>query len=919
MLQQWVILLIAFCYLGVLFAIAYFGDRRADMGRSIISNPYIYTLSIAVYCTAWTFYGSVGRASAGGVGFLPIYLGPTLMAALWWFVLRKIIRITKTHRITTIADFIASRYGKSSLIGGLVTVIAVVGIMPYISLQLKAVSTSFTVLHMYPDMASISAAGGASMWHDTALYVALIMAAFSILFGTRHIYAAERHEGMVSAIAFESVVKLFAFSAVGIFVTYSIFAGPGDLFGSAMEFPKLKKLMGFEALGGGYPTWLTLTFLSMMAIMFLPRQFQVLVVENVNEEHLKKATWLFPLYLFAINLFVLPISLAGLQWFPEGAVDPDTFVLTLPLANHKELLALFVFLGGLSAATGMVIVATIALSTMVCNDLVMPVLLRIRALQREDLSRLLLSIRRGSIIIILLLGYSYFRLIGESYALVTIGLVSFAAAAQFAPPILIGIYWKGASQKGAMAGLLAGFLMWTYTLLLPSFAISGWIPTRFLAEGPFGVGLLAPYQLFGLDMFDPITHSVFWSMLVNIGFLVGVSLFDRMGAMEQLQASRFVDIFTEGVVAREARLWSGTSTVAELKSLVARLLGQGRAEAVFAEYARERRVTLGAEVQADAELVEFAERELSGAIGAASARVMVSSVVKGEALSMEGVMKILDETSQVIEYSHRLEQKSRELEEATKELKEANERLKELDRMKDEFVSVVSHELRTPLTAIRALTEILHDNPDMASQERQKFLANVVTETERLTRLTNQVLDIAKIESGRADWMLERVDVHEVIDAALGATSQLFLENSVSLNRELPARHVHVIADSDRLMQVVINLLSNAVKFCEPDVGRVDIRLFSADGEAHIEVSDNGPGIPPDEQGQIFDKFHQIRDKYEGKPMGSGLGLAICQRIVENLGGRIWVVSDEGEGATFIFTLPLAVDEMEGPSSPTPA
>jgi signal transduction histidine kinase len=298
---------------------------------------------------------------------------------------------------------------------------------------------------------------------------------------------------------------------------------------------------------------------------------------------------------------------------------------------------------------------------------------------------------------------------------------------------------------------------------------------------------------------------------------------------------------------------------------------------------------------------------------------MVSSVVKGEALSMEGVMKILDETSQVIEYSHRLEQKSRELEEATKELKEANERLKELDRMKDEFVSVVSHELRTPLTAIRALTEILHDNPDMASQERQKFLANVVTETERLTRLTNQVLDISKIESGRADWMLERVDVHEVIEAALAATSQLFLENSVSLNKDLPPRHVHVIADSDRLIQVVINLLSNAVKFCEPDVGRVDIRLFSADGEAHIEVSDNGPGIPPEEQGQIFDKFHQIRDKYEGKPMGSGLGLAICQRIVENLGGRIWVVSEEVEGATFIFTLPLAVDEMKESSSPASA
>jgi signal transduction histidine kinase len=273
----------------------------------------------------------------------------------------------------------------------------------------------------------------------------------------------------------------------------------------------------------------------------------------------------------------------------------------------------------------------------------------------------------------------------------------------------------------------------------------------------------------------------------------------------------------------------------------------------------------------------------------------------------------------VIEYSHRLEQKSRELEAATKELKEANERLKELDRMKDEFVSVVSHELRTPLTAIRALSEILHDNPDMASQERQKFLANVVTETERLTRLTNQVLDIAKIESGRADWMMERVDVHEVIEAALSATSQLFLENSVSLIKELPVRGVHVVADRDRLMQVVINLLSNAVKFCEPKTGRVDIRLFSSDGEAHIEVSDNGPGIPTDEQERIFDKFHQIRDKYAGKPVGSGLGLAICQRIVENLGGRIWVVSDGGEGATFTFTLPLAGDEIQKSSSPTPA
>jgi Na+/proline symporter/signal transduction histidine kinase len=904
MLQEWFILFIAFCYLSLLFAIAYFGDKRADAGRSIISNPYIYTLSIAVYCTAWTFYGSVGRAAQTGVGFLPIYLGPTLIAALWWSVLRKIIRITKVHRITTIADFIASRYGKSSLMGGLVAIIAVVGIMPYISLQLKAVSTSFNVLHLSFDSALNATSHITIWWKDTALYVAMIMAIFSILFGTRHIDATERHEGMVAAIAFESVVKLLAFTSVGIFATFFLFDGPGELFSRAVGQPDLRRLFGLETMTGGYTNWLTLTFLSMMAIMFLPRQFQVLVVENVNEAHLRKATWLFPLYLLAINIFVLPISFAGLLSFPGGAVDPDTFVLALPLTNRQELMALFVFLGGLSAATGMVIVATIALSTMVCNDLVMPVLLRIRALRSEDLSRILIAIRRGSIIGVLLLGYLFFRFTGESYALVTIGLMSFAAAAQFAPPILIGIYWKGASKKGAIAGLMGGFLMWAYTLLLPSFAKSGWLPTSFITEGPFGIKLLAPYTLFGLDMFDILTHSVFWSMLVNIGFLVSVSLFDRQGAFEQLQAKLFVDVFRKGIEPRDTRLWSGTSTVAEIKDLVTRLVGPIRSERAFAEYEKKRGVKLDINALSDANLVEFAERELSGAIGSASARVMVSSVVKGEALSMEGVMKILDEASQVIEYSHKLEQKSLELETASMELREANERLKELDRMKDEFVSIVSHELRTPLTAIRALTEILHDNPELDREKSQQFLGNVVKEAERLSRLINQVLDMAKIEAATAEWVREEADLRELVEEGLGITGQLFIEQSVALNKELPSKPVLVTVDRDRLMQVVINLLSNAVKFCDKDSGLVTVKMLSDHGEARVEVTDNGPGIPTVEKDKIFDKFHQIKDRTKGKPMGSGLGLSISQRIIEHHGGKIWVESSRNGGATFIFTLP---------------
>ena len=913
MLKDWVILAVALAYLGILFAIAYYGDKRADTGRSIISNPYIYTLSIAVYCTAWTFYGSVGRASVTGPGFLPIYLGPTLMVALWWLVLRKIVRIAKVHRITSIADFIGSRYGKSALLGGLVTVIAVVGIMPYISLQLKAVSTSFNVIHRYPEIVA-TPPESLPVLGDTALYVALTLAAFTIVFGTRHIDVTERHEGMVAAIAFESIVKLLAFLAVGVFVTFGLFEGPADLFSKAAQDPALAKLMSLEAVSGGAGTWIALTFLAMMAIMFLPRQFQVAVVENVNEEHIKKAVWLFPLYLLVINLFVLPIAFGGALRFPDGTADPDMYVLTLPMAEHHEGLALFVFLGGLSAATGMVIVATIALSTMVCNDLVMPVLLRIRSLrlsERRELSGLLLFIRRGSIVVVLLLGYLYVRLIGESYALVTIGLVSFAAAAQFAPPILFGIYWRGASRQGAIAGLLAGFTVWIYTLLLPGFAKSGWVPLGFVEDGLYGLALLKPYALFGLSGLDPITHAVFWSMLANIGCLVGVSLFTRQAPIERVQAALFVDVFHAAIKGDETHFWRGTATVAELHALVTRFLGHRRADEAFADCAALRGVNSPDELTADPRLVDRVERLLAGAIGAASARVVVSSTVKGEALSIEGVMQILDETSQVMEYSHRLEQKSRELEAATEELRAANERLQELDRLKDDFVSTVSHELRTPLTSIRAFSEILRDNPEMAVDQRGGFLDIVVKETERLTRLIDEVLDVAKIESERMEWHMERLDFRELVTDAVAAVSQLFNENQVRLFYQLPERPSLIQGDRDRLMQVLINLLSNANKFSAQREGKVELYLTQLDGRLRVDVTDQGPGIAADEVPRIFEKFHQVSDPQRGKPKGTGLGLAISQRIVEHHRGRIWARSQLGRGTTISFEIPADLDRGE--------
>jgi Na+/proline symporter/signal transduction histidine kinase len=909
MLHSTTIILISFAYLGLLFAIAYYADQRADAGRPIIASPYIYSLSLAVYATAWTFYGSVGRAASDGVGFLPIYIGPTLMIALWWVVLRKILRISKRNRITSLADFVASRYGKSALLGGLVTVIAVVGILPYISLQLKAVSSSFTILVQYPLIIMPAEVGAAPIREDTALWVALILAAFTIAFGTRHLDAAEHHQGMVAAIAFESLVKLLAFLAVGVFVTFGVYNGFGDVFARAAAEPALRAMMTpLEGVAGGYSNWVWLTILSMMAIMFLPRQFQVAVIENVDEKHLNKAIWLFPCYMLAINVFVLPIAFGGLLRFPDGSVDADAFVLTLPMAEKQELLALLVFIGGLSAATGMVIVETIALSTMVCNDLVMPVLLRLRRLrlnERPDLTGLLLGIRRGAIVLILLLGYLYFKLAGEAYALVSIGLISFAAVAQFAPAILGGIFWKGGTRAGALSGLIAGFAVWLYTLFIPALARSEWLPIGLLEHGPFGIALLKPLQLFGLTGLDQINHAMIWSMIANIGAYVGVSLAVSPSADEHRQASLFVDVFRLSGEEGGARFWRGTASVPELYNLLTRFLGSASADSAFAEYASGRGLRWPDErLAADADLVHYVEVQLAGAIGAASARVMVGSVVKEEALTINEVREILDEASQVVVYSHRLEQKSRELEAATAELREANERLKELDRLKDEFVSTVTHELRTPLTSIRAFTEILLDDPEVELGQRRKFLGIITKETERLTRLINQVLDLAKIESGKAEWVESAVDMREVISDTLAAMGQLFKEKNIMVEARLPEKVSPVAADLDRMIQVMLNLLSNAVKFCDAVSGRIELSLAEHEGCLRVDVRDNGRGISPEDQGEIFSKFHQVGDTLTGKPHGSGLGLHISRQIVEHFGGKMWVESDIGRGACFSFTLP---------------
>jgi signal transduction histidine kinase len=567
----------------------------------------------------------------------------------------------------------------------------------------------------------------------------------------------------------------------------------------------------------------------------------------------------------------------------------------------------------------MVIVATIALSTMVCNDLVMPALFRLfeqRLAGRSDLTSLLLGIRRAAIVVVLLLSYLYLAAVGETYHLVTIGLVSFCGAAQLAPVMLFAIFWRGGTRNAAFAGLTAGFAVWLYTLLLPGFAKSGILPHSFVDDGPFAIALLKPYALFGLDWLDNISHSLFWSMVFNVSAFLAVALNERQSRIERIQATVFVEAFSLQPQARmegAAHFSRGGASVENLRQLAAKFVGEERAAEAFSAHARQQGLSSAKNLLADTGLIRMVERLVAGSIGAASARAAIASAVKAEQVNLEEIMEILDETSHVLEYSRQLEQKSRELEVASRELKAANDQLREADHLKDEFMSTVSHELRTPLTSIRSFSEILQDDPEMPEDQRNQFLGIIVSESERLTRLINQVLDLAKIEAGRMQWHIRDIDVPGIVREATASLKPIFNRDGVKLNVVSPPTDLPPVrADGDRLIQVLINLISNAEKFCPKPGGQVDIVLRREDDMARVSVIDNGPGIPAADRAAIFDKFYQVKDRQagSGNPLGTGtgLGLAICERIVSQFGGRIWVDAraDATTGSEFTFTVPLA-------------
>jgi Na+/proline symporter/signal transduction histidine kinase/CheY-like chemotaxis protein len=638
MVQGWAVLGMAFLYLLALFAVASYGDRRR---HGSTSRPNIYALSMAIYCTTWTFFGSVGLAATSGLSFLAIYAGPIALMVVGYPLVSRIIRLSKEERITSVADFLGARYGKSMLVAAVATVIAVVGTVPYIALQLKAVSNSVSTLishySLVPDQ-EFFALG------EISILISITLAVFTILFGTRHADATEHQDGLMLAVAVESVVKLAAFLLVGIFVTFFLFGGIGDLASRGLANPQFQQTIsrGFD-LGN----FAVLTLLSTLVFLLLPRQFHVTVVENHSESEVRRARWFFPLYLVLINIFVIPIAVAGLVVFGTS-VNPDDYVLLLPTGNGNDLISMFAFLGGLSAGAAMVVVACVALAIMISNDLVLPIILRGQATGRvaaqANMEQLILRIRRTAILVLLFLGYAYYRAADNSQALAAIGLVSFAAIAQLAPAFFGGLFWQEANARGAIAGMVCGFLVWAYTLLLPTLLV----PEHWLvAQGPLASGLLRPSALFYLD-FSPLTNGVLWSLTANTLAFVLASQSRRLTLSEKAQASVFVSRRRTPPLSR--RGGDLHTTVGELTSTVSRYLGTRRAERAFDTYWRDSGLRPKPSEPVDPALLSYSEQLLASAIGASSSRLVHTLLIKRYDTAPADI-KLLDQASEALRYN----------------------------------------------------------------------------------------------------------------------------------------------------------------------------------------------------------------------------------------------------------------------------
>ncbi|MEQ8225238.1 MAG: histidine kinase dimerization/phospho-acceptor domain-containing protein, partial [Candidatus Eremiobacterota bacterium] len=774
------IIIVLVAYMVLLFFMAMGVEKKFAAQSGIVNNALVYSLSLTVYCTTWAYYGSIGKAATSGMLFVTFFLGPTLAFILGWVILRKLIRIKTARKITSIADFISARYGKSQLIAAIVTSIALIGISPYIALQLKSLISTFKIITASnnPDI----------LWlqNHTGIIIVVTLITFTILFGVRRLDPTERHPGIIFIIAVEAIVKLVVFLIAGIFTTYFMYNGFGDIFNQAVE----RKLLLFSGNDSNYYViWMTSIILSMSACIFLPRQFHVAVVENFNENHIKTAMWFFPLYLFLINIFVLPVALAGLLK-GYSIHEADTFLLSLPVSVGHKWISLLVFLGGFSAGTGMIMICSMTLATMIINHLILPLTEYIKTL--SFLKRHILKCRWVAVAVVILLGYWFELKIGNSYMLVNIGTISFAAVIQFAPSIIGGIFWDRGNKTGALLGLLSGFFIWFYTLLLPSFIKSGWLSETILKEGPYGIGLLRPENLLGMTALDPLSHCVFWSLFFNIGLYVLSSLYFKQSEEEYKEAIEFVNILNQNSAAR---IFTGNKTLVDLKSktnILENLLSEYFSTSqtveiigtVFSKFGLTGKEKISLENLADI-YSEF-EKKMAGIIGSPSAHMAMKKVeiftqdesreltelytetIAELKITPEELKKKIDyyrEKQELLKnHSMELEKKIKEREaeivlrkKVEEEVKQLNEELEqrvarrtsELEGVNKElkaFAYSISHDLRAPLRSIDGFSLILlEDYENKMYDEGKDYLQRIRSNSQKMATLIEHILKLSQV------------------------------------------------------------------------------------------------------------------------------------------------------------------------------
>lgn len=886
-MNSFILFAVVMLYLTLLFFVAHRAEKKKS--KIWINNPYIYALSIAVYCTAWTYYGSIGVAVNQGLNYLAIYIGPVIIIPAWIYINTKIIRIARVNKISSIADFISLRYGNRRGFAALITLVCLFAIIPYIGLQIKAISETFHLLTNTPVSKNILT--------DNATYVVILIAVFSGYYGTRYVDASEKRLGIIAAVALESLLKLIFLVLLGIFVTYFVFNGFEDIYNQASKIKDFSSKNTFNGLEGSL-NWIILCLISISAFFLLPRQFHTSIVENRQEKHLKTAIWFLPLYLLIFNLFVFPIAWGGRVIFDGQDVNSEFYSILIPQYFNKEWISVLVFLGGLSSSISMIIISSISLSIMLSNNLIIPFgwIGKFKENQEAENTRSITNIRKTSIFILIVVSFIFYKYFILETSLYSVGLISFVIISQLAPAFFGAIFWKRGSSKAAVIGLVAGLIICYFGLILPQYYFS----YNHELKG-FLRGLYEAFAFFNIPYFDRVNQIFFWSILVNAGLFTFISVSVKGDYRERNFAELYVDINKYIQNHENAFIWRGTAYVSDIKNILERFLGTQKTEQAFRVFNLKYNIETNVET-ADSRFIKFSENLLAGRIGTASAKILIEGVTKEDKISLPEVLNILEESKENISLNKKLTEKSNELRSLSEKLQVANEHLIVKDRQKDDFLDSVAHELRTPITAIRAAGEILADDDDMPIEIKKEFLNNIITESDRLSEIINDILYLDKLEHGKTPLNIGRYNIIETYQKAIKPLLHLIKNNDIHLSLVNLLSDEFFNYDEARMIQVFQNIYGNALKFTD-EQGMIQTKFLTQQEDLIIKIFNTGKHIPENDLDSIFDKFYQSNNQNIIKPMGSGLGLAICKNIMMAHNGNI-SAENSGLGVTFNLTLP---------------